>query len=151
MKARVAQILLPLLTVVSLFALYQISFDHAVASQHEKSEKDKSQCQKMMKERQEFMSMLKENNKQLEEKLGEMKNAGQEQKVQKIATVVEQLANQHLAMQEKILDMQNGSMGHMMSHMDENNKQAMMQCPMMKSMSKEKKDKDGNRMGHDHN
>lgn len=99
--------------------------------EHGKADKPMmEQCKKMMADHEQMMSRMKEMDIQLQEKVDAMDAAKGEQKVEAMAAVIKEMASQRKEMQERMMNMHNMKMGHMMGHMGKGGMK-MSDCPMM--------------------
>lgn len=95
-------------------------------------------CQAMMDQKQKMMSEMKAQDADLMAEIGKMNQASDKKKLDMLAAVVTHMMEHRLSMSEKMEQMQEGTMKHMMQHMQMGH-ESMGMCPMMIGM----KDMDG--------
>lgn len=91
------------------------------------------QCQEMMEQKQKMMEEIKAQDAELAAQVAKMNSAPQGEKLDLVAAVVTDLAEQRIAMDARKAKMQEKMMQHMMQHM-QMGKESMAQCPMMQGM-----------------
>ncbi len=92
-----------------------------------------AKCQAMMAEREQMMTDMKAADQRLDGLVSRMNTASGAEKTDATAVVVTEMVTQRRAMQDGMMKMQHGMMGHMMQHMQAG-KGSMAGCPMMKQM-----------------
>jgi hypothetical protein len=90
-----------------------------------------AKCKDMMADRDKMMADMKTADARLNELVSKMNAASGQAKVDATAAVVTELVEQRSAMRERMMRMQQGTMGHMMEHAQAG-PQSMAACPMMK-------------------
>ena len=93
--------------------------------------------QAMMAEREKMMAGMKAADQRLDGLVAKMNTASGMEKITATAAVVTEMVAQRRAMQDGIMKMEQGMMGHMMEHMQAG-AASMAMCPMMKQMGGEK-------------
>lgn len=92
-----------------------------------------AKCQAMMAEHETMMTGMKAAEQRLDDLVAKMNAASGMEKMTATANVVTEMVTQRRTMQEGMMKMQHGMMGHMMEHMQAG-KDSMAMCPMMKQM-----------------
>jgi hypothetical protein len=92
-----------------------------------------AKCQAMMADHEKMMAEMKAADQRLDDLVARMNAASGMEKVDATAAVVSEMVAQRKAMQDGMMKMQQGMMGHMMEHMQAG-KDSMAMCPMMKQM-----------------
>ena len=90
-----------------------------------------AKCQAMMAKRETMMTDMKAADQRLDDLVATMNTASGMEKMAATATVVTEMVTQRRTMQEGMMKMQQGMMGHMMEHMQAG-PGSMVMCPMMK-------------------
>lgn len=90
-------------------------------------------CQEMMAAHQKMMTEMTAADRRLDELVAKMNSATGPAKVEATAAAVTELVTERKAMHERMMKMHQGTMGHMMEHMQAG-KESMAMCPMMKEM-----------------
>jgi hypothetical protein len=88
-------------------------------------------CKAMMEGHQKMMAEMETADRRLDELVSKMNSASGEAKVNATAAAVSELASQRKAMHQRMMQMHQGTMGHMMQHMQAGPSSVAM-CPMMK-------------------
>jgi septal ring factor EnvC (AmiA/AmiB activator) len=88
-------------------------------------------CQAMMAEHNKMMAEVKAADERLDGLVARMTEASGQAKVDATAAVVSEIVAQRKTMRERMMKMQEGTMSHMMAHMQAG-KDSMAMCPMMK-------------------
>lgn len=96
-------------------------------------------CQDMMEQKQIMKADMKAQDAELTAQLAKMNSAPQGQKLDLLAAVVTNMAEQRIAMDAKKAKMDEKMMQHMMQHM-QMGMESMAQCPMMKDMDEKSGD-----------
>lgn len=91
-------------------------------------------CKQMLDEKKKMMEDVKLQDAQLSEQITAMNKTQDDRKVNVMAAVVTNLAEQRISMDVRRAKMEERMMTHMMQHM-QMGKDSMAQCPMMKEMS----------------
>ena len=86
-----------------------------------------------MADRDKMMTEMKAADQRLDDLVAKMNAASGMEKAEATAVVVNEMIAQRKAMQDGMMKMQQGMMGHMMEHMQAG-KDSMAMCPMMKPM-----------------
>jgi len=89
--------------------------------------------QAMMAEREKMMADMKAADQRLDDLVATMNTASGMEKMAATATVVTEMVTQRRTMQEGMMKMEQGMMGHMMEHMQAGTG-SMAMCPMMKQV-----------------
>jgi hypothetical protein len=92
-----------------------------------------AKCQAMMADKDKMMTEMKAADQRLDDLVAKMNAASGTEKAEATAVVVNEMIVQRKAMQDGMMKMQQGMMGHMMEHMQAG-KDSMAKCPMMKQM-----------------
>ncbi len=107
-------------------------------------------CQEMGEKHEAMQQKMAEQNERLHERVEAMNAATGEEKVEAIATVINELIEQRQSMHDMMMKMGPEMMHHMMEHMNPDMMGEMMKdCPMMRMMKdKEKSTKENGGKGH---
>ena len=100
-----------------------------------------SKCEEMMKMHQEMQTKMKQMDQDLSDLGQKMNQAKGDQKIQAMEAVLNEMIAQRIAMRATMMTHDSMMMEHMGEHMQKD-AGSMMQCPMMKEMQKETKEKD---------
>ena len=92
-----------------------------------------AKCQAMMAGREKMMADMKAADQRLESLVANMNTAAGAEKTTATAAVVTEMVAQRRTTGDGMMKMQEGTMAHMMEHMQEG-KDSMAMCPMMKPM-----------------
>jgi hypothetical protein len=106
---------------------------HAAMAQAKPDAGMAAKCQAMMADREKMMTEMKAADQRLDDLVAKMNAASGMEKAEATAVVVNEMIAQRKAMQDGMMKMQQGMMGHMMEHMQAG-KDSMAMCPMMKQM-----------------
>jgi predicted transcriptional regulator len=90
-----------------------------------------AKCQEMMKQHEQMMAEQKAADQRLDDLVAKMNSASGQARVDATAAVVNEMVTQRKAMMESMMKMHQGTMAHMMEHMQAGPK-SMAMCPMMK-------------------
>ena len=88
-------------------------------------------CKAMMAEREKMMAEMKAADQRLDELVTKMNSASGQAKVDATAAAVTEIVAQRRTMRDRMMQMHQGMMSHMMEHMQAG-PQSMGMCPMMK-------------------
>ena len=88
-------------------------------------------CKAMMAEREKTMAEMKAADQRLDELVTKMNSASGQAKVDATAAAVTEIVAQRRTMRDRMMQMHQGTMSHMMEHMQAG-PQSMGMCPMMK-------------------
>jgi len=91
-------------------------------------------CKAAMKSHMASMTRMSEMNQKLDTMVMAMKRATGREKIEAMEKTLSEMVAQRKAMGAEMMGMMAEMMGHMKEHMDEQTKESMSQCPMMKMM-----------------
>jgi len=100
-----------------------------------------SKCKEMMEMHQEMQTKMKQMDQKLSDLGQKMNQATGDQKIQAMEAVLNEMINQRNAMRAMMMSNHSMMMPHMGEHMQKG-ASSMMECPMMKEMQKEAKEKE---------
>lgn len=106
---------------------------HAAADQAKPPSDMKAKCQAMMADREKMMAGTKAADQRLDDLVVRMNTASGMEKTTATAAVVTEMITQRRTMREGMMKMQDGTMSHMMEHMQAG-AASMAMCPMMMQM-----------------
>ena len=90
-----------------------------------------AKCKAMMAEHEKMMAEMKTADQRLDQLVTKMNSAAGQEKVDATAAAVTEIVAQRRTMRDRMMQMHQGMMGHMMEHMQAG-PQSMAMCPMMK-------------------
>ena len=90
-----------------------------------------AKCKAMMAEHEKMMAEMKTADQRLDQLVTKMNSAAGQEKVDATAAAVTEIVAQRRTMRDRMMQIHQGMMGHMMEHMQAG-PQSMAMCPMMK-------------------